>query len=109
MFWPTATRVTIEQQDHPTWKGKSAPTNEQGLGTASRVKSNVELFKREQSLASNYYACLSPPPCQVKEHEHTHNITIPAHKPRPHHQAHHNTMKKQDRIANMRDSTPTSR
>jgi hypothetical protein len=27
MFWPTATRVAIEQQDHPTWKGKSAPTN----------------------------------------------------------------------------------
>ena len=21
-------------------------------------------------LASNYYACLSPPPCQVEEHEH---------------------------------------
>jgi hypothetical protein len=68
MFWPTATRVAIEQQDHPTWKGKLAPTNGQGLGIASRVKSNVELFKREQSLASNYYACLSPPPCQVKAH-----------------------------------------
>ncbi len=27
MFWPTATRVAIEQQDHPTWKGKFAPTN----------------------------------------------------------------------------------
>ncbi len=27
MFWPTAMRVAIEQQDHPTWKGKSAPTN----------------------------------------------------------------------------------
>jgi hypothetical protein len=25
--WPTATRVAIEQQDHPTWKGKLAPTN----------------------------------------------------------------------------------
>jgi hypothetical protein len=25
--WPTATRVAIEQQDHPTGKGKSAPTN----------------------------------------------------------------------------------
>jgi hypothetical protein len=57
MFWPTATRVAIEQQDHPTWKGKLAPTNGQG-GIASRVKSNVELFKREQSLAFNYYACL---------------------------------------------------
>ncbi len=108
MFWPTATRVAIKQQDHPTWKGKLAPTNGQGLGIVSRVKSNVELFKREQSLASNYYACLSPPPCQVKEHEHTHNITTPAHKPSPRHQAHHNTMKKQDRIANMRDSAPTS-
>ena len=27
MFWPTTTRVAIEQQDHHTWKGKSAPTN----------------------------------------------------------------------------------
>jgi hypothetical protein len=25
--WPTAMRVVIEQQDHPTWKGKLAPTN----------------------------------------------------------------------------------
>jgi hypothetical protein len=109
MFWPTTTRVAIKQQDHPTWKRKLAPTNGQGLGIASRVKSNVELFKREQSLASNYYACLSPPPCQEEEHEHTHNITTPAHKPSPRHQAHHNTVNKQDRIANMRDSAPTSR
>ncbi len=72
------------------------------------MKSNVELFKIEQRLASNYYACLSPLPFQVKEHEHTHNITTPAHKPSPHHQAHHNTVKKQDRIANMRDGAPTS-
>ncbi len=27
MFRPTTTRVAIEQQDHPTWKGKAAPTN----------------------------------------------------------------------------------
>ncbi len=26
-YWPSAKRVAIEQQDHPTWKGKSAPTN----------------------------------------------------------------------------------
>jgi hypothetical protein len=109
MFWPTTTRVAIEQQDHPTWKGKLAPTNGQGLEIASRVKSNVEVCKKEQSLASNYYACLSPPPCQGEEHEHTHNITTPAHKPSPCHQAHHNTLQKQDRIANMRDGAPTSR
>ena len=24
--WPTATRVAIVQHDHPTWKGKAAPT-----------------------------------------------------------------------------------
>jgi hypothetical protein len=109
MFWPTATRVAIEQQDHPTWKGKLAPTNWQGLGIASRVKNNAELFKTEQSLASNHYACLSPPPCQVKEHDHTCNSTTPAHKPNPRHQAHNNTVKKQDSIANIRDSMPTSR
>jgi hypothetical protein len=51
MFWPTTTRVAIKQQDHPTWKGKVAPTNGQGLEIASRVKSNVEMCKREQSLA----------------------------------------------------------
>jgi hypothetical protein len=25
MFWPSATRVALEQQDHHTWKGKAAP------------------------------------------------------------------------------------
>jgi hypothetical protein len=47
-FWPTATRVTIKQQDHPTWKGKLAPTNGQGLGIANRVKSNVESLKESR-------------------------------------------------------------
>ncbi len=27
MYWPNAKGVAIEQQDHPTWKGKSAPTS----------------------------------------------------------------------------------
>ena len=27
MYWPTAKGVAIKQQDHPTWKGKSAPTS----------------------------------------------------------------------------------
>ena len=27
MFWPSTKCVAIEQHDHPTWKGKSAPTN----------------------------------------------------------------------------------
>ncbi len=26
-YWPSAKQVGIKQQDHPTWKGKSAPTN----------------------------------------------------------------------------------
>ena len=26
MYWPTAKRVAIEQHEHPTWKGKTAPT-----------------------------------------------------------------------------------
>ena len=26
MFWPSTKRVAIEQQQHPTWKGKAAPT-----------------------------------------------------------------------------------
>jgi hypothetical protein len=26
-YWPSAKRVAIEQEDHPTYKGKSAPTN----------------------------------------------------------------------------------
>ncbi len=71
------------------------------------MKSNVELCEIEQRLDSNYYACLSPLPCQVEEHEHTHNITTPAHKPSPCRQAHHNIVKKQERISNMRDSAPT--
>ena len=27
MSWPSAKRVTVEQQEHPSWKGKMAPTN----------------------------------------------------------------------------------
>jgi len=27
MYWPNAKRVTVEQQEHPLWKGKVAPTN----------------------------------------------------------------------------------
>ncbi len=27
MAWPSAKRVTVEQQEHPSWKGKMAPTN----------------------------------------------------------------------------------
>jgi hypothetical protein len=27
MYWPNAKRVTVEQQEHPSWKGKEAPTN----------------------------------------------------------------------------------
>jgi len=27
MCWPSAKRIAIEQHDHPTWKGKSAPIN----------------------------------------------------------------------------------
>jgi hypothetical protein len=27
MFWPSTKRVAIEQHDHHTWKGNSAPTN----------------------------------------------------------------------------------
>jgi hypothetical protein len=38
MFWPSAKQVAIEQQDHPTWKGKSALTNWQGPGNALNKK-----------------------------------------------------------------------
>ena len=31
-FWPTAKRVAINQQNHATWKGKSASSNWQGPG-----------------------------------------------------------------------------
>jgi hypothetical protein len=27
MYWPTANRVAVEQQSHPSWKGMTAPTN----------------------------------------------------------------------------------
>ncbi len=27
MYWPNAKRVAVEQQDHPSWKGKEAPTS----------------------------------------------------------------------------------
>ncbi len=27
MYWPTAKRVAVEQQSHPSWKGMMAPTN----------------------------------------------------------------------------------
>ena len=27
MYWPNAQRVAVEQQEHPSWKGKEAPSN----------------------------------------------------------------------------------
>ncbi len=27
MYWPTANRVAVKQQSHPSWKGMTAPTN----------------------------------------------------------------------------------
>jgi len=27
MYWHNAKRVAVEQQEHPSWKGKEAPTN----------------------------------------------------------------------------------
>ncbi len=46
-YWPSAKQVAIEQQDHPIWKGKSAPTNQQGPGNALSEKkdsSNAAFF-----------------------------------------------------------------
>jgi hypothetical protein len=71
---------TIKQQDHAMWKGKLASTNLQGQGTASdeETESNDASFvKITQSLASNYYACISPPLCQVKEYKPNNSPVIP--------------------------------
>ncbi len=27
MYWPNAKHITVEQQEHPSWKGNEAPTN----------------------------------------------------------------------------------
>ena len=68
-FWPQPINVALDQQEHAEWKGKSAPTNLQGLGITCDRKKDDNNNSIENMLASNYYACLSPPPFQVKEHE----------------------------------------
>ncbi len=73
-FWPSAKRIAINQQNHATWKGKSAPTNRHGLGTAlyTEEDTNSAAFNKiMKKLSSNFYYCLSPPTCQVKEHKPT--------------------------------------
>jgi hypothetical protein len=75
--------VAIKQQDHPTWKGKSAPTNWQGPGNAlnkTKDSSNAAFFTIKQSLLSNFYSCLSPPPRQVKEHKPNNPPVLPSSK-----------------------------
>jgi hypothetical protein len=70
MFWPNAKRVAVEQQNHPSWKGKAAPTNWHQPRIASiKINNDTALHKIKQCLSSNFYSCLSPPPCQVKEHK----------------------------------------
>ncbi len=79
-YWTAAICVAIEQQDHARWKGKSAPTNCQGPGKVSDEETepnDAAFFKITQSLASNYYACLSPPPCQAKEHKPNDSRVVP--------------------------------
>ena len=69
LYWPTAKRTALEQHEDPAWKGKTAPTVWQGPGTTSVIENTTACNKIIQSLSNNYYACLSPPPCQVEEHE----------------------------------------
>ena len=71
--WPKVNKVTTEQQEHAKWKGQLAPTNWQGLGITCDRKNDDNIDCMNKTLASNYYACLSPPPCQVKEHEQNKN------------------------------------
>ncbi len=73
-FWPSAKHVAMNQQNHAIWKGKSAPTNWQGPGTALHTEddTNSAAFNKiKQRLSSNFYYCLSLPACQVEEHKST--------------------------------------
>jgi hypothetical protein len=74
-FWPGIRRVRPSQQNHPSYKGKSAP-NCRGQGLDDIEESNnsrkVAFSKIKPDLLSNYYSILSnttPPPCQVEEQE----------------------------------------
>jgi hypothetical protein len=55
-------------------------------------------FKIKQSLASNFYSCLSPPPCQVNEHEPDDRSVTP----------HNNHVKKKVEFSDHIDIQPTS-
>jgi hypothetical protein len=73
MFWLGITRVRPSQQDHQSYKGKSAP-KWQGHGLDKLdITNNIRkaaFYKIKPALLSNYYSILSnitPPPCQVEE------------------------------------------
>jgi hypothetical protein len=75
MLWPGVTRVQPSQQDHQSYKRKSAP-NWQGqeLDEVDITKDirKAAIYKIKPALLANYYSILSdiaPSPCQVKEQE----------------------------------------
>jgi hypothetical protein len=57
----------------------------------------LHFFKIKQSLASNFYSCLSPPMCQVKEHKPNDRSAVP----------HNNHVKKKEEFSNRIDIQPT--
>jgi hypothetical protein len=70
--WPATTLVATAQQNHATYKNKTKPTVWQEPGIMdSKRNNNAALNEIMQGLCANYYAILSPPPCQVKEQEPT--------------------------------------
>ncbi len=69
MYWPTANRVAVKQQSHPSWKGMTAPTNLHQPRNATMKIMDHAALNIKQRLASNFYSCLSPLLCQVEEHE----------------------------------------
>jgi hypothetical protein len=74
-FWPRKYKVKPSQQEHASYKGKSAP-NRWGPGLDGNEDSGqirkAEFYKIKPTLSTNYYSILSepaPPPCQVKAQE----------------------------------------
>jgi hypothetical protein len=84
-FWPTIQKVRESQQDHVSFKGQAAPTNNwQGPGFRQPTYNKNEIgkaafAKTKPDSFTNYYNILAdttPPDCQVEEQTSTKGETI---------------------------------
>jgi hypothetical protein len=75
VHWPPPIHVSIGQQNHTTYAGKSAPEPGQDNYELKEEHSNAIALKLKLTLSTNFYSILdytAPPTCQVDEQDDDH-------------------------------------